>query len=42
MVQTTSWALMAVVASVAPMASMAWMDLMALELKRERKNAVVW
>ena len=31
-----------VVASMAPMASMAWMELMAPELKRERESAVGW
>ena len=47
-VQTTSWALMAVVAPMVDGSdgsdSMAWMDLMAPELKseRERESAVVW
>ena len=48
--QTTSWVLMAGVASMASMttmasmvvASMAWMVLMALELKSERESALVW
>ena len=38
-VQTTSWVLRAVVGSMASVASMAWMDLMALELKSERESS---